>query len=153
MENQRRPTRLGYAESGVWEISGWQQVASKAKVLMMHEDGTTELLVDLVKLGEDKHWLMWRDGAWETDDFLEAVEEELRQRQIERLGPSELGYDEWESPIDSMLLSPGTVTVPHEAGIHTIDELKGMTDEELLQIRGIGKARVAEIREALEYED
>lgn len=37
--------------------------------------------------------------------------------------------------------------------IHTIDELKGMTDEELLQIRGIGKARVAEIREALEYED
>ena len=62
-------------------------------------------------------------------------------------------YDEWASPIESMLLSPGTVTVLHEAGIHTIDELKGMTDEELLQIRGIGKARVAEIREALEYED
>lgn len=124
-----------------------------ATTVMMHEDGTTELLVDLVKLGEDKHWLMWRDGVWETDDFLEAVEEELRQRQIERLGPSALGYDEWESPIDSMLLSPGTVTVLHEAGIHTIDELKGMTDEELLQIRGIGKARVAEIREALEYED
>jgi len=28
-----------------------------------------------------------------------------------------------------------------------------MTDEELLQIRGIGKARVVEIRETLEYED
>ena len=52
-----------------------------------------------------------------------------------------------------MLLSPGTVTVLHEAGIHTIDELKELTDAELIRIKGIGKARVAEIREALEYED
>ena len=124
-----------------------------ATTVMMHEDGTTELLVDLVKLGEDKHWLMWHDGVWETDDFLEAVEEELRQRQIERLGLAALGYDEWEDSIDSMLLSPGAVTALHNAGIHTIDELKGMTDAELIRIKGIGKARVTEIREALEYED
>ena len=52
-----------------------------------------------------------------------------------------------------MLLSPGTMTVLHEADINTIDELQGMTDEQLLRIKGIGKARVAEIREALEYEE
>ena len=61
--------------------------------------------------------------------------------------------DEWEASIDSMILSPGTVTALHNAGIHTIDELKGMADEQLLRLKGIGKARVAEIREALEYED
>ena len=61
--------------------------------------------------------------------------------------------DEWESSIDSMILSPGTMTVLHEAGIHTIDELKELTDAELIRIKGIGKARVAEIREALEYEE
>ena len=52
-----------------------------------------------------------------------------------------------------MLLSPGTMTVLHEADINTIDELQGMTDEQFLRIKGIGKARVAEIREALEYEE
>lgn len=130
-----------------------------ATTVLRHESGEVELLIDLVKLGEDKHWLMWHDGVWEPDDFLEAVEEELRRRQIEALGPAALGYDgdwddeEWESSIDSMLLSPSVVTALHGAGIYTIDELRGMTDEELLKIKGIGKARVAEIREALEYED
>jgi len=38
------------------------------------------------------------------------------------------------------------VTALHETGIHTIDELKGMTDEQLLRLKGIGKAHVAEIR-------
>lgn len=52
-----------------------------------------------------------------------------------------------------MMLSPAVITTLHGAGIYTIDELREMTDEELLQIKGIGKARVAEIREALEYED
>ena len=130
-----------------------------ATTVLRHKTGEVELLVDLVKLGEDKQWLMWHDGVWEPDDFLEAVEEELRRRQIEALGPAAIGYDgdwddeEWESSIDSMLLSPSVVTALHGAGIYTIDELRGMTDEELLKIKGIGKARVAEIREALEYED
>ena len=38
-------------------------------------------------------------------------------------------------------------------GLHTIEELKSMTDADLLRMKGIGKARVAEIMEALEYED
>lgn len=126
-----------------------------ATTVLRHEDGAVELLVDLVKMGEDRHWLMWHDGVWETDDFLEAIEEELRQRQIESLGPAALGYDdeEWENSIDSMMLSPAVILTLHKAGIYAIDELREMTDEELLQIKGIGKARVAEIKEALEYED
>jgi len=39
------------------------------------------------------------------------------------------------------------------ADVHTIEELKELTDDDLLKVKGIGKARVAEIREALEYED
>ena len=38
----------------------------------------------------------------------------------------------------------------HGEGIHTIEDLKELTDDELLKMNGIGKARVAEIREALE---
>ena len=38
----------------------------------------------------------------------------------------------------------------HGEGIHTIEDLKELTDDELLKVKGIGKARVAEIREALE---
>ena len=34
--------------------------------------------------------------------------------------------------------------------VHTIEELKELTDDVLLKVKGIGKARVAEIREALE---
>ena len=36
------------------------------------------------------------------------------------------------------------------ADVHTIEQLKELTDDELLKLNGIGKARVAEIREALE---
>ena len=36
------------------------------------------------------------------------------------------------------------------ADVHTIEELKELTDDDLLKVKGIGKARVAEIREALE---
>ena len=160
-------------ETGEWPIPpelywngpyyDWNQdgtLIRAATTVLRHESGEIELLVDLVKMpAGSKYWLMWHDGVWEPDDFLEAVEEELRRRQIEALGPAAIGYDgdwddeEWESSIDSMLLSPSVVTALHGAGIYTIDELRGMTDEELLKIKGIGKARVAEIREALEYED
>ena len=34
--------------------------------------------------------------------------------------------------------------------VHTIEDLKELTDDDLLKVKGIGKARVAEIREALE---
>ena len=61
--------------------------------------------------------------------------------------------EEWESSIDSMLLSPATIDALHAAGIYAIDELKKMSDTELLHIKGIGKKRVEEIKEALEYED
>jgi len=96
---------------------------------------------------------MWHDGVWERDEYLEAVEEELRLRQIERLGPSALGYDDgtdWKDSIESTVLSQGTIMALHEEGIHTIEELKELTDDDLLKVKGIGKARVAEIREALE---
>jgi len=96
---------------------------------------------------------MWHDGVWERDEYLDAVEEELRLRQIERLGPSALGYDDgtdWKDSIESTVLSQGTIMALHGEGIHTIEQLKELTDDDLLKVKGIGKARVAEIREALE---
>ena len=122
-----------------------------ATTVIISSQGIGTLGIDLLRIAEDdSHWQMYNEGKWyegppaDVFDFLEAEREDMWDDDDD---------DEWESSIDSMLLSPGTMTVLHEAGIHTIDELKGMTDTELLQIKGIGKARVAEIREALEYEE
>ena len=122
-----------------------------ATTVIISSQGVGTLGIDLLRIAEDdSHWQMYNEGKWyegppaDVFDFLEAEREDMWDDDDD---------DEWESSIDSMLLSPGTMTVLHEAGIHTIDELKGMTDTELLQIKGIGKARVAEIREALEYEE
>jgi DNA-directed RNA polymerase alpha subunit len=113
--------------------------------------GVGKLGIDLLRIAEDdSHWQMYNAGKWyegppaDVFDFLTAEREDIWDDDDD---------DEWESSIDSMLLSPGTMTVLHEADINTIDELQGMTDEQLLRIKGIGKARVAEIREALEYEE
>lgn len=113
--------------------------------------GVGKLGIDLLRIAEDdSHWQMYNEGKWyegppaDVFDFLTAERENIWDDDDD---------DEWESSIDSMLLSPGTMTVLHEADINTIDELQGMTDEQLLRIKGIGKARVAEIREALEYEE
>ena len=123
-----------------------------ATTVLRHKTGEVELLVDLVKLGEDKHWLMWHDGVWEPDDFLEAVEEELRRRQIEALGPAAIGYDDDVVDIFTLSLSLRVVTALCEGGIMTVRELCEMTEEKLLDIWGIGPKAVIEIKEALEEE-
>ncbi len=106
--------------------------------------------IDLLRITEDdSYWQMYNEGKWyegppaDVFDFLEAEREDMWDD-----GDDD---DEWESAIDSMLLSPGTMAVLHEAGIHAIDDLREMTNNQLLRIKGIGKARVAEIRDALEH--
>jgi len=88
---------------------------------------------------------------------------QLKLLTIELLTPS------FFSPV-GMRNQPGTIYLPIflwtsrcytdiidvekcHADVHTIEELKELTDDDLLKVKGIGKARVAEIREALEYED
>lgn len=62
----------------------WQQgdtLIRAATTILRHEDGDVELLIDLVKMEPgSQHWLMWKDGKWEIDEFLEEIEEELRRR-------------------------------------------------------------------------
>lgn len=123
-----------------------------ATTVIFSSQGIGQLGIDLLRIAEeDTHWQMYNEGKWyegppeDVFDFLTV--------QREYMWDDEDDDDEWEASIDSMILSPGTVTALHNAGIHTIDELKGMADEQLLRLKGIGKARVAEIREALEYED
>lgn len=121
-----------------------------ATTVLFNQGRLSGLFIDLMKIGEDDdEWTVWKDGEW-----VEGPPAEIFDVIDER---REMGFfdddEEWENSIDSMMLSPAVITALHSAGIFTIDELREMTDEELLQIRGIGKARVAEIREALEYED
>lgn len=123
-----------------------------ATTVIFSSQGIGQLGIDLLRIAEeDTHWQMYNEGKWyegppeDVFDFLTV--------QREYMWDDEDDDDEWEASIDSMILSPGTVTALHNAGIHTINELKGMADEQLLRLKGIGKARVAEIREALEYED
>jgi len=116
----------------------------------MHEDGTAGLLVDLVKM-EGQHWLMWHDGVWETDEFLEAVEEELRQREMRYYRGGTLGLDD-EDSIDTLMLPQYILNALHRDGIETIEDLEKKTDAELLKLKRIGKRSIELIHEALEYE-
>lgn len=50
-------------------------------------------------------------------------------------------------------MPPNVIEALQRAGIEKIADLARMTDTELLAIRGIGKKSLADIREALEYED
>ena len=153
-------------ETGEWPIPpelywngpyyDWNQdgtLIRAATTVLRHESGEIELLVDLVKMpAGSKYWLMWHDGVWETDDFLEAVEEELRRRQIEALGPAAIGYDDDVVDIFTLSLSLRVVTALCEGGIMTVGELCEMTEEKLLDIWGIGPKAIEEIKEALEEE-
>ena len=127
-----------------------------ATTVIINTKGIVAVGMDLLRKNrwDDDYWQIFDEGKWhkgppeDVFDFLVAQREDM-------LDDDEWDEDddEWEKSIESMLLSPGTITALHEAGILTIDELKEMTDKELLRIKGIGKGRVAEIRDALEYED
>lgn len=107
-----------------------------ATTVIFSSQGIGQLGIDLLRIAEeDTHWQMYNEGKWyegppeDVFDFLTA--------QREYMWDDEDDDDEWEASIDSMILSPGTVTALHNAGIHTIDELKGMADEQLLKVKGI----------------
>ena len=123
-----------------------------ATTVIISSQGVGTLVVDLLRIAEDdSHWQMYNEGKWYDGPPADAFDFLIAKR--EDMWDDEDDDDEWESSIDSMFLSPGTMAVLHEAGVHTIEELKGMTDAGLLRLKGIGRARLAEIREALEYED
>ena len=135
-----------------WEDG--ETVYRVATTIIISARGSGTLGMDLLRIGEDdSRWQMYNEGKWfegppeDVFDFLVA------QREGGILDDDEWDDDEWENSIDSMFLSRSVITALHNAGIHTIEELKEMSDAELLRLKGIGKARVAEIREALEYED
>jgi len=120
--------------------------------VMVDDDGNPcESIIDILRIEPgDRHWEWLKDGEWVMGppaEFFRALDV------LENMDDWDEDDDEWESSIDSMMLSPGTMGALHEAGIHTIDELRELSDAELLKLKGIGKKRVEEIREALEYED
>ena len=129
-----------------WRPDGF--LIRAATTVLMHEDGTAELLVDLMKMEDGaQHWLMWHDGVWETDEFLEAVEEELRQREMVHFRSA--AFDDAGS-VDALMLPQYILNALHQNGIETIEDLGKKTDAELLKLKGIWKRSVEMIREALE---
>ena len=129
-----------------------------ATTVLFNQGHLTGLFIDLMKIGkDDDEWTVWKDGEWVEGPPAELFDMIDERREMgffdDDEDDEEWDEEEWEDSVDSMLLSPAVITTLHRAGIYTIDELRGMSDADLLKIHGIGKARVAEIREALEYED
>lgn len=132
-----------------------------ATSVILNAQGIGVLGMDLLRRGwDDDFWEMfdgknWLEGPQEdVFDYLVSMRDDMLDDDDD--GEYEWFDDEdeeWESSIDSMLLSPATIDALHAAGIYAIDELKKMSDTDLLGIKGIGKKRVEEIREALEYAD
>lgn len=132
-----------------------------ATSVILNAQGIGALGMDLLRRGwDDDFWEMFDGKNWlegppeDVFDYLVSMRDDMLDDDDD--GEYEWFDDEdeeWESSIDSMLLSPATIDALHAAGIYAIDELKKMSDTELLRIKGIGKKRVEEIKEALEYED
>lgn len=122
-----------------------------ATTIIISSQGIGALGMDLLRIGDDdSHWQMYNEGKWyegppeDVFDFLVAQREDMWDDDED---------EEWEASIDSMLLPPSVITALHNAGIHEIEELKELSDADLLKIKGIGKKSLEDIREALEYED
>ena len=133
-----------------------------ASTVAFSEDDNTVFSIDILKLedGAD-HWLFWSDGKWQAgppEDVFDYIDA-LRQDMLDEDDDGEYAWfdddddDEWENSVGSMLLPPNVIEALQRAGIEKIADLARMTDTELLAIRGIGKKSLADIREALEYED
>lgn len=122
-----------------------------ATTIIISSQGIGALGMDLLRIEEDDdYWQMYNEGKWyegppaDVFDFLIAQREDMWEDDDD---------EEWEASIDSMLLPPNVITALHNAGIHEIEELKELSDADLLKIKGIGKKSLEDIREALEYED
>ena len=121
-----------------------------ASTILHHHDGSVELLFDMVKMEKgSQQWLMLHDGCWEHDDFLEAVEAYLRKKQNTLFSDIE---DEWDDSIENLCLPWRILDALEQEGVTKITELCAMTEEELLEIWGIGGRSVEAIKEALEEE-
>ena len=127
-----------------------------ASTILHHHDGGVELLFDMVKMEKgSQQWLMLHDGCWEHDDFLEAVEVYLREKQDGLMPLFEDGWDDErddDDSIENLCLPWRIVDALEQEGVTKITELCAMTEEELLEIWGIGGRSVEAIKEALEEE-
>ena len=133
-----------------------------ASTVAFDADDNTVFSIDILKLddGADR-WLFWSNGGWQAgppEDVFDYVDA-LHQDMLDEDDDGEYSWsgddddDEWESSIDSMMMPPNVIEALRRAGIVKIADLAHMTDAELLSIKGIGKKSLADIREALEYED
>ena len=128
------------------------------------------------KMNKQEKWIMGRlenDGRIVQSPFIPGSRPVhtwmIQSNHQQRLFTIKLLTPFFFSPV-GMRNQPGTIYLPIflwtslrytdiidvekcHADVHTIEQLKELTDDELLKVKGIGKARVAEIREALEYEE
>ena len=116
--------------------------------------------IDILKLYDDEdHWKIWAKGQWQAGPPKGAFEQidAMRMHMLdEDDDEAHLWSDDgdaWELGVEYMLLPPNVIRALLNAGITEIDTLKQMTDEQLLAIKGIGKKSLADIHDALEFED
>jgi len=125
------------------------------------EDGdSSNLSITLLKLEDGaENWQVYHDGKWTDDgppaDFFDLMDI------FDGEDPGDEDWDDededWdeeeEDDFDLLDLSPLTIRTLVNAGICTLDQLREMTDEELLRVEGIGKSTLRKIRRALESLD
>ena len=121
------------------------RVASKP---VLDKEGVCPSIIDVLRIEEDAdEWQIWDDGKWVDDgppeDFFELSADEMMM----------LREEEEQLELSDLPLISGTHMILTNAGIDSIAALQEKTDQELLGIRGIGKARLADIREQLQPEN
>lgn len=133
-----------------------------ASTVAIRDEESMAFSIDILKLDDGKdHWKTWVNGKWQAGppedafEYIDAMRTDMLDDDDDGAYPwfDDDGDDAWESGVESMLLPPNVIRALLEAGIEEIDALKQMTDEQLLAIKGIGKKSLADIHDALEFED
>lgn len=134
---------------------------------VFEEEEGVGMATDVMRIRRDaESWEMWYDGKWRkngppasifeivaVETVKDMVEEITGARMPEMYEEDDEDDEDWENSIDSLMVTPGIIAALRRAGIETIDQLAGMTEKEVLAIKGVGKKALAEIKDALDLED
>lgn len=157
---EQLPPELLWNGPRLWCEGQGYEVRVASTVVIAGEENTA-YAIDILKLEEGAdHWLCWTEGKWQAgppEDAFEYVDA-LRHDMLDGDDDGECDWfddedEEWDASVESMVLPQNVINTLIKAGINKIEDLKHMTDAQLLAIKGIGKKALADIHEALEYED
>lgn len=79
----------------------------------------------------------------------EATDQGIVEQAKDALDTAQQADVDEQTEVDGLeLLTPHAKTALYNAGVHTFEQVKGMSDEELLEITGVGAVTVKTLRDA-----